>query len=146
MEDEALHEVLSGDDLLNVLANPLEYSFRESVWYAVNASPAFLDEWPAHTLAGRLGISQAELAHALDSLGLGSKSKQTKWTADLREVAGGPATLLTAPIGVKNMRFLAFGAQPPHQPKDQAKRGSTATQPLPLRDSTRCGHQSVSPG
>ena len=70
------HCRFTGEKLLEVLKEPELWGLKRGVWYALDPSEAQLELVPqAHTLVGRLGVSAAVLADALDDAGLTVRAK-----------------------------------------------------------------------
>ena len=81
--------LLSANDLLFILAHPDNFGLELGVWYAINAPSSMVASHPAHTLAGRLGVSADDLEELAEAAELHVKPKSlSKKLSALRPAAG----------------------------------------------------------
>ena len=116
---------LTSDGVLRVLTHPTMFAFKSGIWYAINPPDDLVNQAPEHTLAGRLGLSQAALHAQLVVLGLG-QNREATW----KKTIGASIFFEKIAIGTRpNVHFIAFGIQPLFSPKDQIKPLSLLAQP-----------------
>lgn len=103
------------DGLLHVLANPERFGFASGVWLAINAADDLVGSHASHTLAGRLGISSADLASMLDGALFGPGKGATSISRELNRRRDCGTHLLvtvkrtTQSDANRRTQWLAFG-------------------------------------
>ena len=124
MEDHEDLE-LTSDGVLRVLTHPAMFAFKSGVWHAINPPDDLIDQAPEHTLAGRMGVSQAELHAQLAVLGL-AVVRESTW----KKKIGDSIFFEKVAIGTRpNVHFIAFGIRPLFSARDQIKPLSLLAQP-----------------
>ena len=106
-------------DLLYILSNHEAFGLTGGVWYAIDAPDAMVVSHPAHTLAGRLGLSAETLTTLAEAAGLftrgGAKSVTKLLNATTTQVPRLQLSLARPYIGGIRVRHALH----PHKPTER---------------------------